>query len=92
MKILFDPAKNAANLAKHGVSLALAGEMEWDEAVMWPDVRRDYGEPRMSALVLYGGRLFFVAFVDRANERRIITLRKANNREKMHYAKIYNAT
>jgi len=92
MKILYDPAKDAANRAKHGVSLALASEMEWDTAVVWPDIRRDYGEPRKSALALCGGRLFFVAFVERTDGRRIISLRKANNREKMHYAKVYNAT
>jgi len=92
MNILFDPAKDAANCAKHGVSLALANQLEWDTAVVWSDARRDYGEQRMSALALCGGRLFFVAFVERADGRRIISLRKANNREKMHYAKIYNAT
>jgi len=92
MDIPFDPAKDAVNRAKHGVSLAMATELEWNTAVVWLDARRDYGEPRMSALALCGGRLFFVAFVDRANGRRIISLRKANNREKMHYAKVYNAT
>jgi len=92
MDILFDPVKEAANLAKHGVSLALASELEWNTAVVWLDARRDYGEPRMSALALCAGRLFFVAFMDRANGRRIISLRKANNREKIHYAKVYNAT
>ncbi|MFM2328769.1 MAG: hypothetical protein RLZZ494_872 [Pseudomonadota bacterium] len=52
---------------------------------MWPDTRRDYGEPRQSALVLMGVRLFFVAFVDRPEGRRIISLRKANSREVNRY-------
>ena len=85
MNILFDHAKEAANLAKHGVSLALASEMEWSEALVWQDARRDYGEPRMSALAPYDGRLFFMAFVDRADGRRVISLRKANPREVRRY-------
>ena len=40
MNITHDPAKDAANLAKHGVSLALAVQLEWDAAVTWPDGRR----------------------------------------------------
>lgn len=88
MNISFDPAKDVANLAKHGLSLALAVELEWDSAVTWLDVRRVYGEPRQCALALLGERVFFVAFVDRADGRRVISLRKANNREMMHYAKI----
>lgn len=90
MEIAFDPTKDAANVDKHGVSLALAAELEWDSAVVWPDARQAYGEPRQRALVLLGERLFFVAFVDRAEGRRVISLRKANDREKRHYAKVFD--
>ncbi|WP_089418028.1 BrnT family toxin [Vitreoscilla filiformis] len=85
MNFRFDLTKDAANIAKHGVSLALAAQLEWDSALVWPDTRRDYGEPRQSALVLMGVRLFFVAFVDRPEGRRIISLRKANSREVNRY-------
>lgn len=86
MHTTFDSAKDAANLAKHGVSLALAADMEWDSAMVWPDARRVYGEPRQCGIGYIGVRLFFVAFVDRADGRRIISLRKANAREVKHYA------
>lgn len=86
MKVTFDPAKDVANQAKHGVSLALAKELEWDTAVTWPDLRQDYGEPRQCGLGYIGLRLYAVAFVDRANGRRIISLRKANRREVNRYA------
>lgn len=79
MVITLDPAKDGVNQAKHAVSLALAAELEWESAVTWPDLRRAYGEPRQCALALLGERLFFVAFVDRADG---ISLRKANDREK----------
>ncbi|WP_295404457.1 BrnT family toxin [uncultured Thiocystis sp.] len=85
MKIAFDPAKDRANLAKHGVSLALAAAFEWDTALIWTDDREDYGEDRQRALVLHGVRLYFVAFVDREDGRRIISLRKATNQEQARY-------
>ena len=49
MNVTFDQAKDAANLAKHGVSLTEAAGFEWGTAVVWPDTRRDYGEARMVA-------------------------------------------
>ena len=47
MKLAFDLAKNAANLVKHGVSLAQAEHLEWDALVGIPDSRSDYGELRI---------------------------------------------
>ena len=83
----FDPAKDATNLSKHGLSLAAAAELSWDAALIWIDNRADYGEARMVALAPMGDVLFFVAFVDRESTRRIISLRKANRREVRHYVK-----
>lgn len=50
MRIEFDPAKDTENLAKHGVSLALASELDWEAALVWVDDRFEYGELRMIAL------------------------------------------
>jgi uncharacterized protein len=86
MKITFDPAKDDANIAKHGVSLALVADLDWDAALVWTDGRRNYGEVRQSALAVLADRVYFVAFVDRADERRVISLRKANLREVKSYA------
>lgn len=87
MQIDFDPQKDATNLSKHGVSLALAAELDWDAALVWIDDRTDYGEVRMIALAPKSALLFFVAFVDRPTVRRIISLRRANRREARHYVK-----
>jgi uncharacterized protein len=86
VKTTFDPAKDAANIAKHGVSLAEAAELDWEGALIWPDIRRDYGEARICDIGYIGARLLYAAFVDRADGRRIISLRKANNREVKRYA------
>ena len=90
MNVTFDPAKDAVNLAKHGFSLLDAVGFEWETAVVWPDTRRDYGEPRMAALGYIGLRIMSVVFVDRPpeqpTERRVISLRKANTREVKRYA------
>jgi len=88
--VTFDPAKNASNFAKHGFSLLDAVGLEWAAAVVWLDNRRDYGEPRMVGLVPVNDLLFCVVFVDRPlkepTKRRIVSLRKANNREVKRYA------
>jgi uncharacterized DUF497 family protein len=85
VRIEFDPAKDLANQAKHGVSLALAGELDWDAALVWVDERVEYGELRMIALAPKSSILYYVAFVERGAVRRIISLRRANRREVKHY-------
>lgn len=52
MEIEFDPSKDRANVAKHGVSLADAGSFDWNTALEREDDRFDYGEIRFVALGL----------------------------------------
>ena len=85
MRIEFDPAKDAANQTKHGVSLAMASELGWEAALVWIDQRIEYSETRMIALAPKAEILYYVAFVDRGELRRIISLRCANRREVKHY-------
>lgn len=85
MRIEFDPAKDAANQAKHGVSLALAGELDWEAALVWADDRFECDELRVIALAPKTEILYYVAFVDRGEVRRVISLRRANRREVKHY-------
>ena len=85
MKITFDPEKDAINIAKHGVSMGMASELDWESAQLWQDTRIEYGEVRMIALALMKTRLFYVVFTDRGDYRCIISLRKANDREVKRY-------
>ena len=89
MRIEFDPAKDASNQEKHGLSLAMASALDWNEALVWVDDRYEYGELRMIALAPDTGILYYVAFVDRDDARRIISLRRANRREVKHYVQSY---
>jgi len=85
MRIEFDPEKDALNRAKHGVSFALATELDWEAALVWIDDRFGYDEARMIALAPETNTLYYVAFVDRGTRRRIISLRRATRREVKHY-------
>jgi uncharacterized protein len=85
MRIEFDPAKDVTNQEKHGVSLFLAVELDWEAALVWVDERFEYHEMRMIALAPRTEILYYVAFVDRGSVRRIISLRRANRREVKRY-------
>ncbi len=85
MRIEFDPSKDAENQARHGVSLAVARELDWDAALVWVDSRFEYDELRMIALAPKTDTLYYVAFVERGEVQRIISLRQATRREVKHY-------
>jgi uncharacterized DUF497 family protein len=53
--------------------------------LVWIDDRIEYGELRMVALAPKSEILYYAAFVDRGEARRIISLRRANRREVKHY-------
>jgi uncharacterized DUF497 family protein len=74
-EIEFDPAKDAENITKHGISLAEAPSLAWEESWAWPETRFGYGEWRMSALVPGGNHLYFVSCVERGEAIRVITAR-----------------
>lgn len=81
MAIEFDSAKDARNLAKHGISLARAAELFEQPFREIEDLRADYGERRFIAYGLIEERLFACVYVWRGERRRIVSLRKANRRE-----------
>lgn len=91
MKIEFDPAKDAINRAKHGISLSEAEKIDWDTVIAKADSRRNYGEPRQIGYGLLDRRLHCVVFVNHGPVFRVISLRKANRREVTRYEKIQTA-
>jgi len=87
MNYEFDPAKDDSNRDKHGLSLVDADGFEWEIAVVREDTRKPYAEPRFQATGYIGDRLHVMVFCLRADSVRVISLRKANKREEMSYAK-----
>ncbi|MBK9441707.1 MAG: BrnT family toxin [Comamonadaceae bacterium] len=87
MRFIFDPDKDKLNLARHGLSLSFAEKLAWDDAYVWVDPRYQYDELRMIGLAPEGNILYYVAFVDRGEVRRIISLRLAERREVRKYVK-----
>jgi uncharacterized protein len=83
----FDPAKNARNIAVHGISLVRAADFEWHEALNVQDTRRDYGERRFKAYGRIGVRVYVLIHTPREGRVHVISLRKANQREVRQYEK-----
>ena len=85
--IEFDPAKDRANAAKHGMSLLAAEEFDWDTALEREDDRFDYGEVRFVALGLIGDRVHVLVFTEGSHEDavRAISLRPAEKHEVRFY-------
>jgi len=87
MHFTSDPNKSRANFFKHGIVLEFAEYLDWTKEVVWQDVRHNYNEVRMSGLVPLEGKIYAVVYVLRAESTRMISLRKANNREMQLYEK-----
>lgn len=85
MNISFDPVKNARNVAHRGLPFTLVERLDWSNAIIEEDVRKNYGERRYLALGLIEDRLHAVVFTPRAHRVHVISLRKANQREVKDY-------
>jgi uncharacterized DUF497 family protein len=83
----WDDDKHAPNLTTHGIDFAAAMSFEWEQALIWRDLRRDYGERRFLALARIEGRVHLMVFTPRGGYLRIISLRKANRREARRHEK-----
>jgi hypothetical protein len=86
IKFKWDEAKRLRNLEKHGVDFAEVAEFEWDEATHAVDEWADYGETRIVSMMPHRGRLHLCCWTPRGEAVRLITVRKANDREARIYA------
>jgi uncharacterized DUF497 family protein len=87
MELEWDEAKRRSNLRKHGLDFDDAKFLDWDNATVIEDTRFTYPEPRYWAFARWNGRLHMVAFCMRGDRVRIISFRKANDREAKRYGK-----
>jgi uncharacterized protein len=85
MDIEFDPAKDAANIETHGLSLADAAAFDLATAAVLIDDRKDYGETRFRAFGRIEGQGYCLVFVVRDNNLRPISFRRAHEKEMRRY-------
>ena len=88
MRITFDSGKNERNVRERGLSFEQAAEFEFETAYIESDSRRDYGETRYIALGWLHRRLHVLCFTEIDDGIRVISYRKANDREVKRYDKI----
>ena len=85
MEYEWDERKRLRNLAKHGIDFAEVVQFDWEKAVRFVDDRKPYGEPRWLALGNIGNRVHALIYTTRSARVRVISLRKANNKETARY-------
>ncbi len=85
MEFEWDEAKRFANLRKHGVDFARVVAFEWQTSTAYLDRRRHYGELRLIASGFISHRLHILVFTYRGSRIRVISLRKANDKEIAEY-------
>jgi uncharacterized DUF497 family protein len=85
MKFEWDEAKRSANLAKHDLDFEDLEAFDWLGSIRRIDARKDYGEKRFIALGHFRERVHSVSFTMRGEKYRIISFRKANERETKRY-------
>ena len=89
MRISFDPDKNKRNIRERSLPFELAAEFEFATALIQTDSRQEYGEIRYVALGSLHGRLHVLCFTETALGIRVVSFRKANEREVKRYAKVH---
>ena len=85
MKLTYDPEKRAQILAERGLDSEDAVHVFAGTTLTIEDDRFDYGEKRFQSLGELHGRIVMVVWTPRGTGRHVITMWKANDREKERY-------
>lgn len=88
MRVSFDPNKSSKNAIERGLPFDVVSEFDFSSALFTKDERRAYAETRYVALGLLHGRLHVLCFTETGDGIRVISFRKANDREVRAYAKV----
>ena len=86
MTIEFDPAKRRDTLRHRGLDMADAAAVFDGNTLTVADDRKDYGEARFITIGRLAGRMVVLVWTPRQSARRIISMRKANEREIAKFA------
>ncbi len=83
--VTFDPAKRELTLRMRGLDMARSAEVFDGQTLTVDDDRQDYGEPRWITVGYLDGRMVVLVWTKRGESLRVISLRKANEREQKTY-------
>jgi len=81
VRITFNRAKREKTLAERGLDFRRAKEVFAGTHLTRIDDRKDYGEARYISTGRLDDRIVIIAWTQRGSARRIISMRKANERE-----------
>lgn len=87
MKIEFDAAESEKNARERDLPFHLAEYFDWETALITEDDRRVYPESRFVAIGFLEDRLHILCFTPIIGGMRIISFRRANDREVRDYEK-----
>jgi len=85
MKLEWDEAKRQTTLQERGLDFAHLERFDWETAMVSKDLRTDYGETRTIAFGTIDNRLICLVYTMRTHALRVISMRKANARERKVY-------
>nr|VFK64878.1 MAG: hypothetical protein BECKTC1821F_GA0114240_11493 [Candidatus Kentron sp. TC] len=85
MKIEFDPAKRDRTWKERGLDFVRCAEVFSGHHFTAEDTRRIYHEKRYITVGKLDGRVVVIVWIFRDSARRIISMRKANEREQARY-------
>jgi uncharacterized DUF497 family protein len=87
MEITFDPVKRDKTLRERRLDFLRAVEIFDGPNYRFVDDRFDYGEERIVTIGYLDERMMVVVWTQRGSARHVISMRKANDREKVRYGK-----
>lgn len=85
MEFEWDEAKERSNIAKHGLTFALASLVFQDPNLLESEDLGLYDESRWKAIGMVGGRLLAIIYTERDDRIRIISARGAEPYERRRY-------
>ena len=85
MEFAWDPEMSEATEQRRGIGFDRAAEIFTGRMVEWPDNRKDYGERRIRAVGESSGELLHVVYTRRGDTVRIISARRANQKERARW-------
>lgn len=87
MEISYDPEKRAKTLAERELDFEDAVQVFAGSTIDLIDDRKEYGELRWISFGLLRNRMVALVWTPRKGRRHVISMRKANEREKEAYSK-----